>query len=75
MFYRFINDMYEEIAVKDTDPECLTAGYIPLSEFESCYTHFGFARSTMLQCKEEKHYFKNNICKSAKGRYLCFANS
>ena len=61
MFYRFENNACKEITLDEVNSGSITAGYIPLPDFEACYAHFGFARSTLLQCKEEKRYFKNSI--------------
>ncbi len=61
MFYRFDRNSCKEITIDEVSTDYITACYIPLSEFESCYSRFGFAKSTVIQCKEKKRYFKNSI--------------
>ncbi len=61
MYYEFGPSGMKLIEEKDIDPERLTAGYITLSRLKDCYRRFGFSRTTVDQCQEERRYFRSSI--------------
>lgn len=60
MFFQF-DDELTTVERKDINPSLVTAGYITLDELEKIYEEFGFAASTVQQCREENRYFRSNI--------------
>lgn len=60
MFFQF-DDELTTVERKDINPSLVTAGYITLDELEKVYEEFGFAASTVQQCREENRYFRSNI--------------
>jgi len=61
MYYEFGPSGMKLIDEKNIDPERITAGYITLSRLKDCYRKFGFAKSTLDQCQEERRYFRSSI--------------
>ena len=61
MFYEFGSGSMKLIADKDVGDSCLTAGYITLSRLKDCYRKFGFSKSTLDQCQEERRYFRSSV--------------
>ena len=61
MYYEFGPNGMKQIEEKNIDPERITAGYITLSRLKDCYRKFGFSKSTLDQCQEERRYFRSSI--------------
>jgi hypothetical protein len=61
MYYEFGPNGMKLIDEKDIRPERITAGYITLSRLKDCYRKFGFSKSTLDQCQEERRYFRSSI--------------
>ena len=61
MFYEFNAGGMKLINEKDIRGDCLTAGYITLSRLKDCYRKFGFSKSTLDQCQEERRYFRSSV--------------
>ena len=61
MYYEFGPNGMKQIDEKNIDPERITAGYITLSRLKDCYRRFGFSKSTVDQCREERRYFRSGI--------------
>ena len=61
MFYQFGPDGMKQIDEKAIDPGCITAGYITLSRLKDSYRRFGFSKTTVDQCGEERRYFRSSI--------------
>ena len=61
MYYEFGPSGMKLIDEKNIDPERITAGYITLSRLKDCYRKFGFSKSTLDQCQEERRYFRSSI--------------
>ena len=61
MYYEFTSGSMRLIDEKNIDPERITAGYITLSRLKDCYRKFGFSKSTLDQCQEERRYFRSSI--------------
>ncbi len=60
MFYRFEKALHEVSAISP-DPTELTAAYLSVDELERLAPVFGFAPSTVRQCREKVRYFRNSI--------------
>ena len=61
MYYEFGPNGMKLIDEKNINPERITAGYITLSRLKDCYRKFGFSKSTLDQCQEERRYFRSSI--------------
>ena len=61
MFYEFGPGGLRQIDEDSIDPERITAGYITLSRLRDCYRRFGFSKTTVDQCQEERRYFRTSI--------------
>ena len=61
MFYEYGPSGMKLIDERNIDPERITAGYITLSRLKDCYRKFGFSKSTLDQCQEERQYFRSSI--------------
>ncbi len=61
MYYEFNPSGMKLIEEKDMDPGKITAGYITLSRLKDAYRKFGFSRSTVDQCQQERRYFRSGI--------------
>ena len=60
MFYRFKQGLHEVSSITP-DPTELTAAYLSVDELEQLSPQFGFAYSTVRQCREKVRYFRNSI--------------
>ena len=61
MYYQFGPNGMKQIDERDIDSEHITAGYITLSRLKDCYRRFGFSKTTVDQCGEERRYFRSSI--------------
>lgn len=61
MFYQLGVNGPALVDDRNISGEALTAGYITLSKLKDCYRRFGFAKSTLDQCQEERRYFRSSI--------------
>ncbi|MGB8454811.1 MAG: CorA family divalent cation transporter [Anaerocolumna sp.] len=60
MFFQIQNDICP-IPLQELNPDILTLGIITLEELEDCYEDFGFARVTVLECKNDTHQIRGEI--------------
>lgn len=61
MFYDFCDGRMRLIEERDIDPARVTAGYITLSRLKDCYRKFGFSKSTVDDCQQERRYFRSGV--------------
>lgn len=61
MFYQFGPAGMKQIDERDIDERSITAGYITLSRLKESYKKFGFSKTTVDQCGEERRYFRSSI--------------
>lgn len=60
MYYQ-LQEGISPIELKEYDPEILTLGVIPLEELEQNYEYFGFAYSTVWDCRNSLHRSHGNL--------------
>ncbi len=60
MFFQIQNEIHP-ITLMEYDKDILTFGIISLEELEECYEDFGFARITVMECKNDTHQIHGEI--------------
>lgn len=60
MYYQ-LQEEITSIEREDIQSDVLTLGVISLEELEQCYEQFGFAHSTVLECKGNSHSIHGNL--------------
>lgn len=61
MFYQFGPEGMKQIDEGNIDKDRITAGYITLSRLKDCWRRFGFSKTNVDQCGEERRYFRSSI--------------
>lgn len=60
MYYQ-LQEEITSIEREDIQPDILTLGVITLEELEQCYERFGFAYSTVMECRGNSHSVHGNL--------------
>lgn len=60
MYYQISTEI-KQIGFSEIDPDKITVGLISLEELERNYKYFGFANSTVLECKSDRIHLHGNI--------------